>query len=271
MYEVFSDINVLEKVTDEDIEKSIIEGHPLRCEIIMAMGCSHKIKYLPYIYPYLNDERLYIRLRAADSIMWIDGRKGLEKLKEKERQFDETDYEYELSEKALLNAKILRVEKGVEGVREYFFSEDANEVIQYDLLAYYGRGYPYQAEDIQLILELLDGYIEKEMSWIRRLSRGDYSDAVLFTLDSITYASRNKDLFANLDDSLYEQMYHVFKKITEMRIRMYTKEAMADMTIYMRKEYAIKVLQLLKGKAKGRAQTAYKRALKFWRLDESSL
>lgn len=109
------------------------------------------------------------------------------------------------------------------------------------------------------------------MSWIRRLSRGDYSDAILCTLDSITYASRNKDLFANLDDSLYEQMYHVFKKITEMRIRMYTKEAMADMTIYMKKEYAIKVLQLLKGKAKGRAQTAYKRALKFWRLDESSL
>ena len=99
----------------------------------------------------------------------------------------------------------------------------------------------------------------------------DYSDAVLFTLDSITYASRNKDLFANLDDSLYEQMYHVFKKITEMRIRMYTKEAMADMTIYMRKEYAIKVLQLLKGKTRGTAQTAYKRALKFWRLDESSL
>ena len=53
--------------------------------------------------------------------MWIDGRKGLEKLKEKEQQFDETDYEYELSEKALLNAMILRVEKGVEGVREYFF------------------------------------------------------------------------------------------------------------------------------------------------------
>jgi hypothetical protein len=46
---------------------------------------------------------------------------------------------------------------------------------------------------------------------------------------------------------------------------------MADMTIYMRKEYAIKVLQLLKGKTRGTAQTAYKRALKFWRLDESSL
>ena len=30
MYEVYSDINVLVKVTDEDIEKSIIEGHPLR-------------------------------------------------------------------------------------------------------------------------------------------------------------------------------------------------------------------------------------------------
>jgi hypothetical protein len=271
MYEVLSDINVLEKVTDEDIEKSILEGHPLKSEIIMAMGCSHKIKYLPYIYPYLNDERLHIRLRAADSIMWIDGRKGLEKLKEKEQQFDETDYEYELSEKALLNARILRVEKGVEGVREYFFSEDANEVIQYDLLTYYGKGYPYQAEDIKLILELLDGYIEKEMSWIRRLSRGDYSDAVLFTLDSISYASENTDLFANMDDSLYEQMYHVFKKITEMRITMDTKEEMANMTMYMRKEYAIKVLQLLKGKTRGTAQTAYKRALKFWRLDESSL
>ena len=83
MYEVLSDINGLVRVTDEDIEKSILEGHPLKSEIIMAMGCSHKIKYLPYIYPYLNDERLHIRLRAADSIMWIDGRKGLEKLKEK--------------------------------------------------------------------------------------------------------------------------------------------------------------------------------------------
>ena len=42
-------------------------------------------------------------------------------------------------------------------------------------------------------------------------------------------------------------------------------------------EYTLKiakksrVLQLLKGKTRGTAQTAYKRALKFWRLDESSL
>lgn len=60
MYEVFSDINVLEKVTDEDIEKSILEGHPLKL-IEMISKDSMKIESF-----FLKQQGLRI---------WVSGRK----------------------------------------------------------------------------------------------------------------------------------------------------------------------------------------------------
>lgn len=55
MYKVLDDCNVLEVISDEDIEKAIDENN-ITYQIIQAMGQSHREEYMKYILPFLDDE-----------------------------------------------------------------------------------------------------------------------------------------------------------------------------------------------------------------------
>lgn len=271
MYRVLNDNNVYVNVTSDDIESSLKQETPLKREIIMAMGKTHKMEYLTYLYPYLNDEKFYMRCDAAQSIFLINGQEGINKLKEREQQLDESDFETEPSEKALLTAMIIRIEKGTDGSEEYFFSEQGNEIVKYVQAAYYEEGYLYQEEDIKLITKILNAYVEKKIPWIIRLPKSEYIEAIFFTLQSIWYANDGTGLLQNIEDILCDQLCTVFQRISEMKIDSDVIEMIADITTGMRKEYAVKILKILKGKVRGDAKKAYKKSLKFWGVEESLL
>ena len=79
--------------------------------IVQAMGKTHDDKYLEYMYPILYHEVNYMRLDAAQGIINLNGRKGLNVLKEKERSIDSSTFDEFPSEKAGLSVlrKVRRV------------------------------------------------------------------------------------------------------------------------------------------------------------------
>lgn len=88
VYEVLNHNNAVCKVADTDIEEAIKSGEPLPRSIVQAMGKTHDDKYLEYMYPILYHEVNFMRMDAAQSIINLNGRKGLDALKEKERSID---------------------------------------------------------------------------------------------------------------------------------------------------------------------------------------
>lgn len=271
IYKVLSDNHAYVQIMDADILQSIEENNFRRCEIIMAMGMSHKSEYLPYLYLSLNDDRTFIRRQAAQSIFLIDGMQGLEKLKERENQLDNSDFERLPSEKAFLQALIIRIESGTKGVLEYFCSDQGIEIVKCMLLSYYVKRYNYKEEDIEVIVKILNIYIEKGFSWIIKLPKNEYKESITFAVDSIWYAYDGTNVLQQISDALCVEICTVVEKITQIRVDSDVIEALADISTGMRKEYALKILRSLKGKCRSNAKKAYKKALNFWGFDEENL
>ena len=110
-YNVLNHNNAFCTVTDADIENAVKSGEPLPRAIIQAMGRSHDDKYLEYMYPILYHDVNHMRQDAALGIINLNGRKGLEALKERERSIDASLYDEFPSEKAGLSVlrKVRRV------------------------------------------------------------------------------------------------------------------------------------------------------------------
>ena len=70
MYKVLVDCNVIDTVTDEDIEKAIADNQ-VNYTIMQAMGQSHREEYMKYILPFLDGEYFYIRRAAIQAILNI--------------------------------------------------------------------------------------------------------------------------------------------------------------------------------------------------------
>lgn len=270
MYRIYTKRHGFVTVEDSDIEDYINSGEEIRQEIIQAMGKSHREEYLKYLYPVLYHEEDYMRRDAAWAIFNLNGKKSLPELKKREAMIEEEDLQREPSEKGMLKAMILRIEEGIEATKSYFLS-DGYSIIKYDIHACYGSGYPYQEEDIELLCFLLEHTINKSADWIRKLSRTDYSEMIYFTLESIAYAGAEMNLLCKLTDVLSERICALCENLMAQRINNDTKELIAQISQYMKEEYAKRILRLLKDHVKGDAKRAYKKALKKWQIEEEEL
>ncbi len=114
------------------------------------MGKTCDDKYLEHLYPVLYHDVNYMRLDAAQSIINLNGKKGLKALKEKERSMDPADFENVPCQKAVFLAMVIRIEEGTEGVLRYFRSEGGLDIVKYSLLWYYSSGYGFKEEDVRL-------------------------------------------------------------------------------------------------------------------------
>lgn len=271
MYKVLDKYNTYVTVEDSDIEDYINSGKEIRREIVQAMGRSHKEEYLQYLYPVLYHAIAYMRRDAAKAIFNLNGKKGLVELKKREAMIDDDELEYEPSEKALLRARILRLEGGIEGTKAYFLSEEGYEIVKYDIHACYDIGYPFQQEDIELLCFLLEHSINKSTSWLRKLSRTDYVLMIDCILQSISYAGVDVDLLNKLDNSLSERICNLCENLLETGMSGDSKKSAIEISKYMKEDYAKRLLRLLKDNVKGDAKRAYKKALKKWQIDEEEL
>lgn len=271
-YKVLNDNNAATIVDDTDIEESIKSGQTLPRKIVQAMGRTHDEKYLEYLYPVLYHEVNYMRLDAAQSIINLNGRKGLEALKEKERSIAPSDFEHEPCQKAVFLAMIIRIEEGTEGILRYFRSEEGLDIVKYCLLSYYSSGYDFKEEDIRLISTILKEFLDKKLKRIKKVSREDWSEFVYFALDSLLIATLETDILMQMSDETSKKLVEILQNILTFRVSNDTKEYIADITKGLKQEYALEVLRSLKGKTGGGdARRAYKKALKFWNITEEEL
>jgi hypothetical protein len=271
-YEVLNHNNAFCTVTDADIEEAVKSGEPLPRAIVQAMGKTHDDKYLEYMYPILYHEVNYMRLDAAQGIINLNGRKGLNVLKEKERSIDSSTFDEFPSEKAVLMAMIIRIEEGPEGILRYFRSEDGVDLVKYCLLCYYSSGYDYKEEDIRLISVMLREFIDKKLKRVKKVHREYWIEFIYCALDSLWVAVQETDILTRMSDEASRELVDVFQQILISKATNDMKELMSDISKGMKRDYAIEVLRSLKGKTGGgNARRAYKKALKHFNITEEEL
>lgn len=271
-YKVLNHNNAACTVTDADIEEAVASGGPLPRAIVQAMGKTHEEKYLEYLYPILYHEVNYMRFDAAQGIFNLNGWKGLEVLKEKERSIDPSDFENEPCEKAVLVAMIIRIEEGPSGILRYFLSDEGMDIVKYCILTYYSSGYDYKEEDVRLISAVLLEFLDKDARRIKRVNREDWSEFVYFALDSLWIACKETEVMKQMSEEASVELVDVLQKILTYRVSNDTKELLALITTGMRKEYGLEVLRGLRGRTGGGdAKRAYKKALKHFNITEEEL
>lgn len=271
-YNVLNHNNCFHTVTDADIEKAVQSGEPLPRTIVQAMGQTHDDRYLEYMYPILYHEVNYMRMDAAQSIINLNGHKGLEALKEKERSIITSGGDEFPSEKAVLLAMIIRIEEGPEGILRYFRSEDGQDIVKYCLLSYYRQGYDYEEKDIRLISVMLSEFIDKKLKRVKKVRRDDWIEFVYFALDSLYVAALETDVLIQMSDEASEELVDVFQQILTSKATNDMKELMAEIAGGMRRDYALEMLRSLKGRTgSGDARRAYKKTLKYFNITEEEL
>lgn len=158
-----------------------------------------------------------MRLDAALGIFNLNGKKGLQKLKEREFMLDESEF-YELpSEKGILRAMILRIEKGIEEVKKYFLTDEGYEIVKYDTPFCYRSGYGFKEEDIELLCFILENTINKSANWIKKLGKTDYNELIYFTLDSMWLSGKEANALRKISNSLSEKIFDLCNMLIEKR------------------------------------------------------
>lgn len=149
--------NIIEELSDEDIEKAIRENN-ITYMIMQAMGQSQREEYMKYILPFLDGD--FYELRAAiQAILNVNGQLGLEAMKKKSEQYslEDEDPWY----KILLMVAIMAVEEGTEGLKQYFMSEEGDSRVKDTILTFYDMGYQYKKSDKDIGLEYAwDGVLQ---------------------------------------------------------------------------------------------------------------
>ncbi|RGC22448.1 hypothetical protein DXA09_09305 [Absiella sp. AM54-8XD] len=270
-YEVINKNNALTYVSDEDIRQAFDSKEPFKREIVRAMGLTNNEDYLPYLYQALYDESFIIRLDAAQSIFTINAEKGLSELKKRNEAIDDSELETEPSEKANLLARIIRIEKGVEGIKEYILSDDGYDIVKYCCITYYGCGYRYHEEDVELLWFVMDCFLNKEKKWMKDLSYQEYREFIYFGLESIWLAGRESDILNKVSEELNQKIYHMITRVMNQKPTTDMKELIAEISKYMKEPYAKKILALLKHHVSGDAKREFKKSLKKWNITEEEL
>lgn len=271
-YEVYNDQDRQVTISDTDIENAIMSDQKLGIDIVQAMGKSHNRKYLPYIYPYLYSDDYDMRTSSAKAIMNIDGKAGLCELKKRECLMECSETDDSTDEKAILLAMIIRLERGISGVKDFLLNDGEDENVKYEVLYYFESGYLFKEEDVELICFAMDAFVDKDMDWIRQLSYINYSNFLYFAFESLWIAGMECDVLQGISDELSDNICVVIQKLMDRsRLNNDTKEIVAEISKYMRKEYALRLLKLLMGHVKGVARRAYKQSLKQWQMNEEDL
>ncbi len=263
--------HALKYVDDEDIENAVKSGEPLRTEIIMAMGQTYDEKYLPNLYKALYDENHVRRQDARLSIMTINGKKGFAELKKNWLSLEDPDGTS--SEKAVCEAIIMRIEKGVDYMLAQLLSDDTRDALKFCIAAYNGWGYRLDSDDIRLRHGVIRAIIDKSIKWHEKPDSLDVRDWLESCYDDLGFSAvEYPSALSEISDGLSADIVQMVKDTVERR-RASTeiKRMMAKMTTGMRREYALEILSFLKGRVCGCAKSEFRRALKFFKITEDDL
>ncbi len=268
MHDVLNDYNCFVKVSDEDIRKAI-EENTITYAIMQAMGQSHREEYMKYIIPFLEHEYFYVRRKAIQSILNVNGKLGLDALKKKSEQYSMDDEDP--WNKILLMVAVMLVEGGAEKLKRYFISEGGDAKVKNSILTFYSRGYQFEPADIELICFYLRAYINQSFEWIKEMKKRDRTESIDFAFNGLTCAGEGTCILSDISNSLSEEICSLCEEVVEKKIGSDSMHYIAIISQYMRKEYGIRILKVLKDRVKGSAKSEFKKSLKKWNVDAEEL
>lgn len=245
MYRVYNENNVKVNVTEKQLEGFLKEdGMQLPLEIIGAMSKSLNPKYASRLKEALYHEKQRNRITAIFGLLSLLNHDYIEILREKERSIPVEDLNRKISEKAILQAVLIRLEDGEEGAMDAFLNEKISPQIKSLLIYNYSSSnMPLSKKDIEFLLVALEAYIYKKESWIQSMKKNDYEEDVIACLEALLRGSETSDCLSQLDNDLYSKLISSCEKILKMKIDSYAKELIVTFARFLPPKLAYSILE----------------------------
>lgn len=274
MYNVYNDNNVLVTVTAEQVEKFLgHRGTELPLEIIGAMNESLDPRFAPRLQEALYHEMQRVRITAIYGLLSLLDKTYLGVLREKEQSIPEEDLNQQISEKAILQAVILRLENGAEGTKSLFFKGDIKPQVK-SLLLYNcsSSNMPLTKEEIEFLILALEAYINKSEPWIKKIKKAEFEEDVIACLEAFLKVSETCNLLSELDDTLYEKLSGVCSELLKMKIDAYAKEVIVTFARALPPKIAYTMLEpIMNGRARGDIRKELECSLEMLRQKEKEM
>lgn len=251
-YYVFNENNCWQKVTDEQLETAFLKKDELPVHIIAGMGAAKAAKYLPRLKEALYYEKRRSRHDAVYSIFSIEDKEVIPILKQKESSLPVEELNTPGSEKAFLQAFIIRLEGGPGAVRTAFFDSRVSALVRYRFIFMYFSHFTMVLEDLHFVIDALEAFSRREEGWIQALNQDDYTDAVIQGVEAVSKAMERYHLLEHLSLDYYSKLAVAGKKLLEMKLDSIVKETVAEFSKGLPPSYAYSMLEpIMNGKARG--------------------
>lgn len=272
-YQVYNENNYKVIVTDEQLNEAFHKnGVELPVEIIIAMGASHDTKYIPRLLEALSHQTQRIRIEAMYSLLSLNDIGCVSILSEKEKAILEDDFNAPISEKAILQSVLIRLEKGPIGTEEAFFKGDILPLVKTGLLYNYSSNLVLTMNDVQFIINALKAYVHKSEFWMAKMKKEEYEDVIIKGLEALWTAAEDSSLLRNLGPEYNEKLVEVGTHVLKMKIDSYAKEIIAIFAKALSPEYAYLMLEpIMNGRAKGDVKKELEKSIQILRQNERGI
>ncbi|MBC2582911.1 HEAT repeat domain-containing protein [Clostridium sp. DJ247] len=269
-YKVYNENNVQVTVTDEQLNEALERnGKELPIELIIAMGASHDKKYIPRLNEALYHQEQRVRIEAVYSLLSINDIESIRMLQEKEKSFSEVNFNVQISEKAILQSVIIRLEYGPNGAENAFFNGDYPPIVKSGLLYNYSSNIVLTPQDVIFIINSLESYVNKSESWIKTMNKDDYEDVIIKCLEGLLRAAEESVILNTLTDDLNRKLAEVGARILKMKIDSYAKEVIATFAKALPPKYAYDLLEpIMNGRVRGDVRKELENSIQILRQKE---
>ena len=268
-YRVFNENNCLTVVTDEQLEIAFMQKEDLPVKIIVGMGASRAVKYLPRLEEALYYEQKRSRIDAIYSVFSIAETEIVSVLQRKERSLPLDDLNHHSSEKVILRSMLIRLEGGPSAVQAAFFDKHVSPQIKFRFMFLYSAHFSMLLEDLHFIINALEAIGLREEDWIQALKKDDYVDAVIQGVEAVSTAMVRHNLLDELSEEDYCRLAATGKKLLEMRVDSIVNESIAEFSKGLPPFHAYFMLEpIMNGKAKGDVRRELKKSLEILRAKE---
>ena len=253
-YKVYNERNIQVIVTQDQLKASQEEnGKDLPVEILGAMSQANDPSFTPRFREALYHEKQKARIVAIYGLLSFLNQENIAELRKKEESIMEEDLNSQISEKAILQAVLIRLEEGPEGVMNAFFEKNINPLVKSLLLSNYScSNIPLNKQDAEFLVAALEAYVNKSEVWIQKIKRDEYHDDIITCLEGLMRVSEMKSLFNEIDIEYIVRLKNACIQVLRMKIDSYAKEIIATFAKELPPEIAFNMLEpIMDGKAKG--------------------
>lgn len=249
-YQVYDEDNVRVTITQEQLDEvNSKNGKDLSIEMIVAMGMAREKRFVQQLLEALYHEKQKARIEAIYALLGIVDSKNIAVLKEKEQNIPDDEFKAPISEKAILQAVLIRLNEGPTGAKKTFSNEEGLPIIKNALLYNYDSNLPLLKEDVEFILYALEAYLIKEEVWIKQLKRDEYEDVIIKSLEGIMRTAEETSILSQLKDNEYEILINAGMQILKMRIDSYAKEIVVSFAKFLPSKIAFSMLKPILNKS----------------------